>query len=688
MKAQILFLLFLLSNVYAGHSQTFSGSGGSIPDNGDSVVFTINVSGLSPSVIDTNFGLQSVCINLIHTWDSDLHIELIAPDGTHTVLTSGNGNDGDDYVNTCFVDTATVSVIAGTAPFTGDYRPQEDMGFVNNGQNGNGVWTLYILDTYPFADIGALLSWNITFGTHPATATKFVSSDLPIILIETWGQIIPDDPKIQSGFAIINNGPGVRNYVTDPVYYKGNIGIELRGSSSQMFPKKSYGLETTDTLGSSIDTALLGLPSENDWILNANYTDKTLMRNPLSYTLWEKMGHYATRGRYCELLINGKYQGVYYFQEKIKRDKNRIPISKLTTLDNSGDALTGGYIVKIDKSTGSGGDGWTSSFLPPVNSSGQTIFFQYDYPDEIDITATQKNYIQAYVDSFETALADPQFNDPQLGFRRFASDSTFVDYLIMNEISKNVDGYRLSTFLYKNRYSKDGRIHIGPVWDYDIAWHNANYCGGDDETGWAYDFPCSGDTWQPPFWWARMLQDPSFTSLLKCRWNDLRSTILSTTSLNHFIDSVALLIDESKTRNFDQWPIIGVYVWPNPAPYPTTYAGEIINLKAWLVARLGWLDANMPGICNTGSSTQITSENVFNIFPNPAQNKVSFSSKSGQLFKPLSLTNALGESIFLPPSVKENGVVSLDISQLPSGLYMLIVQCENSLIPIKFMKAE
>ena len=178
------------------------------------------------------------------------------------------------------------------------------------------------------------------------------------------------------------------NAVADPATdYDGWISIEWRGSTSQGFPKKQYGLETQDEQGENNNVSLLGMPAENDWILNAPYSDKSLVRNVLAYDLANALGQYAPRTRFCELFLNDAYQGVYVLIEKIKRDKNRVDLIEMGPGDNSGDALTGGYIFKIDKFTGSGGAGWDSSVEPPQNVSP---YFQYEYPDPTDISPHSK----------------------------------------------------------------------------------------------------------------------------------------------------------------------------------------------------------------------------------------------------------------------------------------------------------
>ena len=246
----------------------------------------------------------------------------------------------------------------------------------------------------------------------------------------------------------------------------------------------------------------------------------------------------------------------------------------------------------------------------------------------------------------------------------------------MNEISKNVDGYRLSTFLHKERESLGGKLRMGPVWDYDIAFRNADYCSGDVVTGWAYQFPCQYDYWQVPFWWQRLMQDTIFKNNLKCRWEDLRTTTLSNAWLNNYVDSIALVLNESQERNFVRWPILGVYVWPNPQPIPTTYAGEIQALKSYLQTRLNWLDQNMPGNCN---ATQLDEypipANRIKIQPNPATDKVLIETSyifSNEL--KISIFGLTGKMVaqFEGTTVqKSSHSYQLDIEKLNEGVWMV-----------------
>lgn len=522
-------------------------------------------------------------------------------------------------------------------------------------------------------------------------AVVLTSSNLPIVVIDTRGVTIPDDPKISASLKIYNRGNGTRNFLTDAPQFNGNCGIEVRGSSSQQFPKKSYGFETWSINGTSIDTSLLGMPSESDWILNANYTDKSFLRNVMAYQLWHDMGHYSTRYHFVELIVNNQYQGIYILSEKIKRDKNRLNIAKLSNTQNSGDELTGGYIFKVDKQTGSGGSGWNSSYLPLANAGGQKIFFMFEYPSETDITSQQKIYLQSQVFNFETALKSSNFADTVNGYRKYASEKTFIDYFLVNEISKNVDGYRISTYLNKERDSKGGKIRMGPVWDYDIAWHNANYCEGDLTTGWAYQFPCTDDYWQVPFWWSRLLEDPLYKNHLACRWQNLRQTTLSNAWFDHYIDSIAGQLNEAQVRNFTQWPILGIYVWPNPWPYPSTYQGEVNALKTWVHNRLSWLDNNMPGTCNTTVSDGLAEvPETFRIYPNPVSDYLSVDyTTTGTTETEITAINPQGVILFSSGILKNPAGQwheSLDVSGFKPGIYLLRISMNGKIHTQRFIK--
>ena len=415
---------------------------------------------------------------------------------------------------------------------------------------------------------------------------SFSQSNLPIVVIDTFGEEIVNDPRITAHMGIINNETGI-NQIDDPFNgYDGLISIEIRGSSSQSFPKKQYALETQDSEGENLNVPVLGMPEENDWILHAPYSDKSLLRNYLSYELARDMGRYASRTRFCELVINGDYKGLYIFMEKVKRDNNRVDISQLGPDEITGDDLTGGYIVKIDKWDGETNDGWYSE-SPLVGFDG--VWYQYHYPKPDDIVEEQRDYIMDYITDFETLMASESYDDPGAGYYEQVNLESFIDVSLMSEISKNVDAYRLSAYMYKDKDSVDGRLTLGPIWDYNLAFGNADYYDGWNPEGWQMDVELGNDGFKIPFWWYRIWDDETFTTAFNQRWNVLRESIFSEDNIINLIDSATTLIDDAQTRNFQRWPVLDEYVWPN-AYVGGSYANEIEYLKNWIHARLEWMD--------------------------------------------------------------------------------------------------
>lgn len=509
-----------------------------------------------------------------------------------------------------------------------------------------------------------------------ATAQIFTSSNLPIVVIDTHGQEIVDDTKITADMGIINKGDGSRNHLTDAFTdYTGRIGIEFRGSSSQMFPKKPYGFELIDEAGNGQSASLLGMPEEEDWVLIATYNDKSLVRDALAYWLGSSLERYASRTRFCEVVINGAYQGIYMMGEKIKRDKFRVDISKLDPTEVSGSNLTGGYILKIDKNTGAGGAGFTSFYAPPNRSDAQLIYFQYEYPTYDEIVAEQRNYIQSIVHQMENTLNGITFLTSEETYRNVIDIDSFVDFLLINELSRNVDGYRLSTFFYKNK--DDDRLVVGPIWDFNLAFGNADYCQGGVHTGWAYNFNyvCNEDWWLIPFWWEKLLNNNDFRRKLVTRWNWLRESVWSTTTMHAYIDSATtVLAAEATTRNFERWPVLGEYVWPNFF-IGETYDQEVVWLKEWIRKRAEWMDNNMPIV--TGLEGVTKNNSMLEIFPNPVEQEVKI---SYTLVKPshlrIEVRDSFGRNVMvLCEDFLQKKTYTWSISsKLPEGAYSVVVR--------------
>lgn len=509
----------------------------------------------------------------------------------------------------------------------------------------------------------------------------FTTSNLPIVLINTRGQVIVNEPKITVDFRIIENGNGKRNAVTDTVYhYNGVVGIEIRGSSSQMFPKKQYGFETRDSSGNDVTVSLLGMPAESDWILSAQYNDKTLMRDALVYSLSNSIGRYASRSRYCEVVINGQYQGVYMLFEKIKRDKNRVNVSKLDATVITGDALTGGYIIKIDKLDGSGNDGWYSNF-PPQPGSRFKILYQYHYPKPEDIVPEQKTYLKNFVLNYEAILFSPSYADSAKGYSQWLDVPSMIDFFLLNEMTKNVDAYRLSVFMYKDKDSKNPKLHFGPIWDHNHGFGNCDYYEASKVNGWQLTYLTSNndfmtkDEFQVPFWWKKILQDTFFVQQAAVRWEHLRKNILTREKIYRFVDSVSTLIDEGQKRNFVKWPILNVYVWPN-AYVGGSYANEIAYLKEWIKYRLEWMDLTLSGkLLEVEHLTQRIPSGIIlhQNYPNPfnPETTIEFQLPDETVVE-LSLYNIVGQkikSVVNGPMSRGFHSVKITADELVSGLY-------------------
>ena len=525
----------------------------------------------------------------------------------------------------------------------------------------------------------------------PANDKIIESSNLPLVVIDTYGKTIENNVKINARMKIIYNDPPQRNSVSDPGnIYDGNVGIEIRGTYSASLPQKPYGFETRDSLGNNLNVSLLNMPAENDWILLANYNDKVFMRNTLAFDLFRKMGHYQMNTRICEVILNDEYRGIYVLTEKIKQDKNRVNISKLTSADTSGEDVTGGYIIKIDYDDGTGKDGWLSHY-PAIDRPGSRPYFIYHYPKPYEILDKQKQYIQSYITRIDSVLRSTNWTDSSEGYRKYLNVSAFIDYFIVGEVSRNVDAYKKSAYFYKDRDDKDGRLQPGPVWDFDWAWKNINECmvNGIDGSGWTYliSSVCRSSP-VPPGWVVKLLEDDTFTNELRTRYDQLRKTILSEEYFNHYIDSVYSLVSEAQVRHYEKWPILGRNVGtPEVDDQPKTFEGEITKFKNWISTRIKWLDVNMPGKDLLGVNTQDTNmlpDNfiLYQNYPNPFNPDTKINYQLPVKCKVvIKIYNMLGQEIeTLVNKFQNEGLHSIlytNHSMLPSGAYFYQIRTEN-----------
>lgn len=378
---------------------------------------------------------------------------------------------------------------------------------------------------------------------------KLKTSSLPWLSINTkYG--IQDEPKQLAELAIKNVKPVLEE----------DIQIEIRGNTSQSFQKKSFSFFIIKKNKQTKKVALLGLPKHEHWILYGPYADKSLIRNVLAYRFWEEMGYYAPKTKFCELSINGFYQGVYVLCEKIRVDSNRLD-------------LINGYLLKIDRPK----EEFFSSNISVENTS-KTVF-EIKYPTK-EIALSEKNAIENFVHLFEETLF--LSNPNSLGVFEIIDMNSFVDFLIINELCKNVDAYRLSTYFQINENKK---VVMGPIWDFNFSLGLTDYLDGYNAEGYVFD-----KMEEVPFWWGKLLQNMYFKKALKNRWKVLRQSVFSKGSIEKMIDSNASELSVGAENNFDKWHLLGKKeVWPNYY-IGNTHQDEVDYLEQWLLKRVEWLD--------------------------------------------------------------------------------------------------
>lgn len=414
-------------------------------------------------------------------------------------------------------------------------------------------------------------------------AQNFTDSNLPIVIINTdSGVTIPDEPKVLADMKIIWHQDGSRNYMTDvnnPEFlnYDGRIGIERRGTSSQQASnKKPYGLTTlqADNVTNN-NVSLLGMPEENDWILNCLAFDQTGMRDVLSYELSESLGQYTPRRVYCEVVLNGDYRGLYVFMEKIKVDKGRVNIVKMDENSNSGIELTGGYIVQTDRSE-YGTLAWT---MPTYLSSGWwgtvNAEFVYCYPKHDQITNIQTNYIHGVFNEL-ASQAGSHNTFITTGIPSVIDIPSFVDFMLMGEFSSNVDVYQLSTFFHKDRC---GKLRAGPIWDYNLAYGHDEFGDRSRYDVWQFD---NNDNVGPKFW-KDLFNTDVFRCYLAKRWFEVTQPgqPLNYDVVCGRIDEINDWISEAVSRDNQRWHLMN------------NHAGELQSMKTWINQRINWLNQNI-----------------------------------------------------------------------------------------------
>lgn len=402
---------------------------------------------------------------------------------------------------------------------------------------------------------------------------SFTRSELPVLKISTLGMPVLDEPKTPVKIELFSP----KSKLTNPdVELRG--GIELRGNTAQLMSKKSYGikLEVKKELKD-----ILGLPLEKKWVLYGPYMDRTLLRNAFAYQLYQQMGHYSTRFRFCELIINNQYLGIYMLTEKIEFEKNRLQGNKAEKNNPEAKGIEGDFLLEIDRGKKSG---WTSHWGHAVNEGAH--YFEFEDPKKEDLNQDQIKHVQQFVESFEqTLFTDP---DPEnsLIYQQFINEEKFIDFIILNEVTKNIDAYRLSTFLVKRGQPNGGKLETGPVWDFNLAFGLANYDNGYHPEGFVYE----GNHHTLPFWWKWLMNNRHFKNKLSKRYTALRQSVLHHNELKETWNSLIDEVEPAVNRNFEKWTVLSQKeFWPNYHG-AESYEEACEQLNVWLEKRLLWLD--------------------------------------------------------------------------------------------------
>jgi len=417
-------------------------------------------------------------------------------------------------------------------------------------------------------------------------STPAFSSDLPVMVLHNFGRSRPPADGQQPAYLQVYEPVNGVTTLTNPPTFRTKVGIGARGSSTLGYPKVSLNLELRDEFEEDDNRELLGMPSESDWVLYApNNFEPILIHNPYAHQLYRDLDRYSSRTRFVELFLitdrvngtvryPGTYAGIYVLEERVRRSRDRVAVDKLEPEHTRPPQVTGGYLLKVDR-TGPGEGGFWSANQGMV----------YVEPSEAEIRlperAAQRQYLQSHFDSFGTALYGPNWRNPTTGYRAFIDVDAWIDYHLVNVLTFNVDALRLSAYLYKPR---NGKITFGPQWDFDRALNSTD--GRDSNprvwsasNGSGTDF--FNETTQA--WWGRLFQDVDFFQQWVDRYQELRGGgHFSTTNLHRLVDQLTGEVRKAQPREQSKWG--------GSAPPRGGFQGEINSLKTWLSNRVTFMD--------------------------------------------------------------------------------------------------
>lgn len=407
------------------------------------------------------------------------------------------------------------------------------------------------------------------------TAREFTSK-LPILVMDTMGHSSQTRHGSTVSLMFFEPSNGKTSLTNRPALAtRGSF--HMRGSTSSRMPQPGFAMHFVDEYNDDDGRAVLGLPSDADWVLYApTEYDPVLIHNAFVHQLSRDMGRYSPRTRFLEAFIatgsgplrDIHYAGLYLLEEKIKISKSRVNIDRLRGEDITAPDVTGGYVLKFDRLGPGEGGLWLGNAMVAYVDPREDVITQPQW-------APQKEYLESYLLKFERSLYGASWLDPQRGYRSFLDVDAMIDYHVLEVLSGNVDSGIYSTFFYKPR---DGRIVFGPHWDFDRA------LGSIDHRD---EFPRQWNTgrfFRAP-WWRRFCSDPDFWQQWVDRWQELRQTHFSVTNLHALANRLAAEISEAQPRQYRRWDF---------QPRGGSYSSELSWMKEWLSERVQFIDEQLP----------------------------------------------------------------------------------------------
>lgn len=407
------------------------------------------------------------------------------------------------------------------------------------------------------------------------TTVKIDSTNLPIVFIDTQGNAIEREDFVTAYVKIIDNGDvnygDTLTYANQKVDFEGYMSIRYRGFSSyNAARKKSYAIRAIDEKkGEKKKSKLLGMRKGKKWALKGSPFDRSMIRDVLTYELARPYMDFVPQTRFCEVIVDGVYHGVYSLSEQITAD--RLKLKKPG--DNKSD-VTGGYVLQIDNHH-------KDKVLP---SKHWDIGYMQEYPDSDKLNQTQIRYIYDYIDNVENSIMDGEGTV----FDSYIDMLSMIDYQLSSEFSHNGDAYVFSTFFYKNRDGEDSKLKFS-LWDFDLGYGNYSASDCSKVDTWVYD--------KQGHWWKEAMKHSVYSDSVKARWKQYRSEKYTDKHINHIIDSLTNTLTSygAEKRNSDTW--LTFVSWKKEITIQkyisSSYEEEIEYLKDWISRRLKWMDKEL-----------------------------------------------------------------------------------------------